>query len=153
MKVYDLKLARKKIQAFCSYQDRCHQEVIKKLKSWGLLDESIDMLLGELIEHHFLNEERFSRNFSRGKFRIKKWGRMKISLELKRRGVHQTCINMGLTEIDEEDYFHTLLALLKKKDAMELELNSIKRKAKLIRYLSSRGFEFSLIKIAFETLK
>jgi len=153
MKVYDLKLARKKIQAFCAYQDRCHQEVIKKLKSWGLFTESIDMLLCELIEDHFLNEERFSRSFSRGKFRIKKWGRIKISLELKRRGVNQTSIDIGLTEIDEEDYFDTLLALLKKKDAIELEINSIKRKAKLIRYLSSRGFEFPLIKIAFDTLK
>lgn len=153
MKVYDLKVARQKIQAFCAYQERCHQDVLKKLKSWGLFSDSIDMLLGELIANQFLNEERFSKSFSRGKFRIKKWGRIKISLELKRRNIHETLINYALNEINEQDYFNTLLVLLKKKDRLEKEPNLIKRKAKLTRYLVTRGFEFALIKIAFEKLK
>ncbi|MAZ30756.1 MAG: recombinase RecX [Flavobacteriales bacterium] len=153
MKVYDLKVARQKIQAFCAYQERCHQEVIKKLKSWGLFSDSIDMLLDELIANQFLNEERFSKSFSRGKFRIKKWGKIKISLELKRRNIHETLINYALNEINEQDYFNTIVVLLKKKDRLEKEPNLIKRKAKLTRYMVSRGFEFALIKIAFEKLK
>ena len=37
----------------------------------------------ELINDGFIDEERFSRSFCRGKFRIKKWGRRKIKSELK----------------------------------------------------------------------
>jgi regulatory protein len=86
--VYDLKLAKQKIQDYCAYQERCHQDVSNKLKSWGLIPDAIDMLLGELMQHNFLNEERYARSFARGKFRIKKWGRIKIRLELKKKGVY-----------------------------------------------------------------
>ena len=153
MKAYDLNLARQKIQAFCVYQDRCHQDVLKKLKSWGLFSETVNLLLGELEDSNFLNEERFSRSFVRGKFRIKKWGRIKISNALQRRDINQDIIAKVLTEINEQDYFDTLIVLLKKKDAIEKEPNSIKRKVKLTRYLASKGFEFPLIEIAFKNIK
>jgi len=153
MKAYELNLARQKIQAFCVYQDRCHQDVLKKLKSWGLFSETVNLLLGELEDSNFLNEERFSRSFVRGKFRIKKWGRIKISNALQRRDINQDIIATALTEINEQDYFDTLIVLLKKKDAIEKEPNSIKRKVKLTRYLASKGFEFPLIEIAFKNIK
>ena len=35
----------------------------------------------------FLNEERFARAFAGGKFRMKKWGRIKISHALEAKGV------------------------------------------------------------------
>ena len=148
MKVYDLQIAKEKIQAYCAYQERCHQDVIKKLKFWGLIPDAVDMLLGELMQHNFLNEERFSRSFARGKFRIKKWGRIKIRMELKKKGVYSKCIDIALQEIDANDYYSTLKELLLKKSVLEKETHLFKRKAKLTRYLVSRGFEYDLIRMA-----
>ena len=150
MKVYDLQIAKEKIQAYCAYQERCHQDVIKKLKSWGLIPDAVDMLLGELMQHNFLNEERFSRSFARGKFRIKKWGRIKIRMELKKKGVYTKCIDIALLEIDANAYYLTLKELLQKKSLLEKETHLFKRKAKLTRYLVSRGFEYDLIRMALE---
>lgn len=150
MKVYDLQIAKEKIQAYCAYQERCHQDVIKKLKFWGLIPDAVDMLLGELMQHNFLNEERFSRSFARGKFRIKKWGRIKIRMELKKKGVYSKCIDIALQEIDANDYYSTLKELLLKKSVLEKETHLFKRKAKLTRYLVSRGFEYDLIRMALE---
>ena len=64
MKIYDLNTAREKIQAYCAYQERCHMEVSMKLKSWGLIQEVIDLLIVELIQFNFLNEERYARSFA-----------------------------------------------------------------------------------------
>lgn len=150
MKVYDLQIAKEKIQAYCAYQERCHQDVIKKLKSWGLIPDVVDILLGELMQHNFLNEERFSRSFARGKFRIKKWGRIKIRMELKKKGVYSKCIDIALQEIDANDYYSMLKELLLKKSVLEKETHLFKRKAKLTRYLVSRGFEYDLIRMALE---
>lgn len=152
MKVYDLQIAREKIQAYCAYQERCHQEVVKKLKSWGLIPEAVDMLLIELMQHDFLNEERYARSFARGKFRIKKWGRNKIRLELKRKQIYAKCISFAMEEINEDDYYKTLCELLQKKNNLEKETNPYKRKAKLSRYLASRGYEYDLINRAMEDL-
>jgi len=152
LKIYDLQIAREKIQAYCAYQERCHKEVTKKLKSWGLIPDAIDLLIGELMQFNFLNEERYARSFARGKFRIKKWGRMKIRMELKKRDIYFKCIDFAMEEIDDKAYFETLKQVLQKKNELEKEKDSYKRKAKLTRYLVSRGFEYDLIRDALEEL-
>lgn len=152
MKIYDLNIAREKIQAYCAYQERCHQEVTRKLKSWGLIQEAIELLISELMQFNFLNEERYARSFSRGKFRIKKWGRKKIRAELKKREVYDKCIDFAMEEIDDKAYFETLKEVLQKKNEHEKESDSYRRKAKLTRYLVYRGYEYDLIRDALEEL-
>lgn len=153
MKIYDLHTAREKIQAYCAYQERCHMEVTIKLKSWGLIQEAIDLLIVELIQHNFLNEERYARSFARGKFRIKKWGKIKIRTALKKRDVYFKCIDLAMLEIDDKTYLNTLKKLLQKKNDVLKETNLYKRKMKLISYLVTRGYEYDLIHDALVELK
>ena len=153
MKIYDLNTAREKIQAYCAYQERCHMEVTMKLKSWGLIQEAIDLLIVELIQFNFLNEERYARSFARGKFRIKKWGKIKIRMALKKRDIKFKCIDLSMLEIDDKTYFNTLKELLQKKNETVKETNSYKRKMKLTSYLLSRGYEYDLIHDALVELK
>ena len=122
------------------------------MKSWGLIPDAIDLLIGELMQFNFLNEERYARSFARGKFRIKKWGRMKIRMELKKRDIYFKCIDFAMEEIDDKAYFETLKGVLQKKNELEKETDPYKRKAKLTRYLFSRGFEYDLIREALEEL-
>ena len=152
MKVYDLNIAREKIQYYCAYQERCHLEVEKKLKSWGLIPDAVGMLISELMQHNFLNEERYARTFARGKFRIKKWGRIKIKQELKIRSIYAKCIEFAMQEIDPDAYYELLKEVLQKKSNLEKETHPYKRKVKLTRYLVSRGFEYDLIRMALDDL-
>lgn len=153
MKIYDLNTAREKIQSYCAYQERCHKEVSMKLKSWGLIQEVIDLLIIELIQFNFLNEERYARSFARGKFRIKKWGKLKIRMALKKREINFKCIDFAMLEIDDKTYLNTLKKLLQKKNNILKETNLYKRKMKLINYLVNRGYEYDLIHDALVELK
>ena len=128
-------------------------EVSMKLKSWGLIQEAIDLLIIELIQFNFLNEERYARSFARGKFRIKKWGKLKIRMALKKREVDFKCIDFAMLEIDEKTYLNTLKELLQKKNDILKETNLYKRKMKLINYLVNRGYEYDLIHDALVELK
>ena len=150
MNVYDLKLAKQKIQDYCAYQERCHQEVSSKLKSWGLIPDAIDMLLGELMQHNFLNEERYAKAFVRGKFSIKKWGKIKIINQLKFKGISEYNIKSSLKEIDSNEYLTTLQAIAEKKIPLIKESNSYKKSSKLATFLISKGFESELV---FKTVK
>ena len=76
-RVYKISEAKERIKDFCSLQDKCQWDVRKKLSQWGLLENTKDLIMMELIEDGFIDEERFSKLFCRGKFRIKKWGRLK----------------------------------------------------------------------------
>jgi regulatory protein len=128
-------------------------EVSMKLKTWGLIQEVIDLLIVELVQFNFLNEERYARSFARGKFRIKKWGKLKIRMALKKREVYFKCIDFAMLEIDDKTYLTTIKELLQKKNDILKETNLYKRKMKLINYLVNRGYEYDLIHDALVELK
>lgn len=137
--------ATRKLEGYCAYQERCHKEVVDKLRDMGMIPESIDRIVAHLIYHNYLNEERFSISFARGKFKIKKWGRIRIVNELKQRNISKYNIQSALKEIEEGDYVSTLDSLAKKRLASLQEPNLQKRRKKLVDYLLYRGWENHLV--------
>ena len=150
--VFTVEEIKRKIEQYCVYQDRCHKEVEQKLKEYKLIPEAREHILLHLLEHNFLNEERFAKSFARGKFRIKKWGKDRIVRELKFRDISTYNIKSALKEIDEEEYIKTLYNLVEKKNVSISETNHFKRKKKIVDYLLYRGFESSLIYEALKTI-
>lgn len=145
VKSYTVEEIKRKLERYCVYQDRCHQEVEKKLSEFRLIPQAKEHILLHLLEHDFLNEERFSKSFARGKFRIKKWGKRRILNELKRRDISAYNIKTALQEIDEEEYLTTLQELIEKKSASVSETNLYKKKQKIYSQLIYKGFESHLI--------
>ncbi|HYG17697.1 MAG TPA: regulatory protein RecX [Ohtaekwangia sp.] len=137
--------ARQKIFRYCAYQERCHKEVRDKLYSYGLHKNEVEDILTGLITEGFLNEERFARAFAGGKFRMQKWGRIKIVHELEARGLTPNCIKAGLKEIDEQDYAKLLRDVLKKRAVQSTAENPFVHKDKLARYAIQKGFEPDLV--------
>jgi len=144
-KTYTLQEAKKKLEGYCAYQERCHKEVVAKLREMKMIPEAIDQIVVHLITENYLNEERFARSFTRGKFKIKKWGRNRIVSELKQRNISKYNIEHALREIDEEVYSNTLNALAEKRLGQITEKNIQKRRKKLADYLLYRGWESHLV--------
>lgn len=137
---------RTMITRYCQYQDRCQKEVRNKLYENGASKNEVEELLIELIGIKLIDEERYARNFARGKFRIKNWGRRKIVYELKQDQISDYCIKKGLTEIDDEEYIQTLERLAERKmPDIKKEQNVFARRAKLQRYLTQKGYENELV--------
>ena len=141
---------QKKMEHYCVYQDRCHQEVERKMGEYQLIPEAQEKILLHLMQHNFLNEERFSKSFARGKFRIKNWGKQRIVRELNFRNISSYNIKTALKEINEEDYLQTIYRITENKNNNISEKNIHKRKKKLTDFLLRKGFEYDLI---FKTVK
>nr|WP_315166803.1 regulatory protein RecX [uncultured Flavobacterium sp.] len=140
-----LKEAIQKIEHYCAYQERCHDEVISKLKSLKLNSNEIDEIIVHLIEHNFLNETRFACSFARGKHRIKFWGKIRIINELKFRNISQYNINLGLAEITPEEYATTFDTLAQRNWESIRESNIQKKRKKCSDFLLRKGFESNLV--------
>ncbi len=137
--------ATKKLEGYCAYQERCHKDVITKLKQMRMIPEAIDQIVGHLIQENYLNEERFAQSFARGKFNIKKWGRIRIVNELKQRHISSYNIKSALAEIDDNIYMETLDNLAKKRLDSIKDTDIQKRRRKLADYLLYRGWESHLV--------
>jgi regulatory protein len=104
-----------KAQQTCAYQERCQQEMRDKLYEWGLYPNEVENIIADLISENFLNEERFAKAYAGGKFRIKKWGKVKIKIELKKRKISDYCIRKAMEEIPDKEYIAALKQLIEKK--------------------------------------
>lgn len=144
-KSYTVKEATIKLMQFCAYRDRSQKEVEDKLNEMRMIPAAKEQIIIQLMQEGFLNEERFARNFVRGKFRIKKWGRIRIKQELKFREISSPIIRLALTEIKEEDYRSILYDLAEKKLNSIKDSDRFKKKKKLSDHLLRKGYEANLV--------
>jgi regulatory protein len=144
-KTYTVQEATRKLEHYCAYQERCHKEVRQKLTDMYMIPEAIDVIVVHLLEHNFLNEERFAKTFVSGKFRIKAWGRRRLTYELKKKDIGKVNINQALAEISDEEYVEVFNDLAEKRVNFIKETNVYKKRKKLIDYLLYRGWESHLV--------
>jgi len=145
MKTYSVQEALEKLRHYCAYQERCHKEVKDKLYSMQMIPDAVEQIIGTLVAENYLNESRFAQQFAHGKFSIKHWGKLRITRELKARGISDYDIRKVLLTIDEEAYLEKISSISSKK-WQQLAGNSFQvRKQKLYQYLAYRGWETHLI--------
>lgn len=144
-KTYTVQEATRKLEHYCAYQERCHQEVRRKLEGMCMIPEAIDVIIVHLLEHNYLNEERFAKTFVSGKFKFKAWGRRRLTYELKKKDVSKVNINQALASISEAEYTEFFNDLAEKKASSIKESNVFKKRKKFIDYFLYRGWESYLV--------
>jgi regulatory protein len=133
--------AKAKIAKYCAYQERAHSEVKQKLYSYNLFRDEVEEILAWLITENYLNEERYATTVAGGKFRIKKWGRLKISQYLKQKDVSTYSIDKALGEINQEMYQRTMNDLILQKKDQTKAANIYELRHKVARHLIGKGYE------------
>jgi len=144
-RTYSLTEAQNKLENYCAYQERCHKEVVEKLRGMNMIPQVIDLIIVHLIDQNFLNEERFACSFARGKHRIKYWGNSRIVNELKFRNISPYNIKTALKEISEEEYYTIFHTLADRHWQTMKENNSLKKRKKFCDFLLRKGFESNIV--------
>lgn len=139
-----------KAMALCSQREYCVADIISKLTKWGVDKHDIEVIIKALKADNFIDESRYAKAFVNDKFKYNGWGRIKISSQLRAKGLPENIIIHALDSIDGESYYakvKSLLAARKKsiKAKDQYELNG-----KLARYCLSKGFESNIV---FDILK
>ena len=133
------------LKKYCSIQERCEWDIAQKMKTLSISKIAQNKILKQLIKEKYLDEERYTKSFCRGKFKINKWGRNKIKAEMKKKNISELCINEGLKEINPHDYHQELDNQYHKKKNITHEKNNYKKETKIALYLISKGYERDLI--------
>jgi regulatory protein len=110
-----------------------------------MIPAACDQIIVHLIEHDYLNEERYARSYARGKFRVKYWGRHRIKNELRYRGISPANIKLAMEEIPSDEYYTRLDELARRKLTSISSDNLQKKRRKLANYLQYRGWESALV--------
>ena len=140
----DLNRAISKLEKYCSFSEKCKSDIIKKLYDWKI-NNNQEKIINHLIEHNYINEKRYALLYSMGKFNSRKWGKIKISNQLKKKGIKEKDINESIKKIPETKYLNTLSNLIVQKSQEIKEVDIYKKKSKIARYLFQKGYESNLI--------
>ena len=136
---------QKKLEFYCSYQERCHSEVFNKIMKLTSDFKDANSVITKLIDDGYLNETRFCKEFCIGKFNHKNWGKKRIISELKKRKISSKNIEIGLNEIDENIYLKKFNDLFEKQLVKHKRKNDVYTKKKIFDYFAYRGWERDLI--------
>ncbi len=139
------KEAYAKMAQLCSRSEQCAADIRRKMTTYDLVDEIVEEIIVKLKEEKFLNEERFVKAYVSDKFRLNKWGKLKMRHSLRMKGLPEETIHKALNEIDEEKYKAVLLKTMKDKAKTIKKKEKFEKMGQVIRFAQSRGFEPELI--------
>jgi len=137
--------AFKKMAALCSRSEQCSPDIRKKLIAFGLNEKDAEEVLEQLRNEKFIDDERFAKAYVAEKFRINKWGKIKMRYYLINKGLGDDYIGPGLNEIEEEKYKSALIKTMKEKARKVKKKSKYEKMGQIIRFAQSRGFEPELI--------
>lgn len=142
---FSVKECIQKLEYYCSYQERCHADVVSKLFDFQLTPDETDTVIVHLIQNNFLNEERFVLLFTISKLHQKKWGKIRITQELKLRKISSYLIAKGIKSIADDEYEVTFELLSEKFWETITEKNKAKKQKKFCDYLLRKGWESNMV--------
>jgi regulatory protein len=152
MSEYNFQIAKGALENYCAYQERCSLEVYKKLDAYELSGSERNHIIQDLKQNNFFSDVRYCSSVVSGKFRINRWGKLKIRAFLKQKNLPIQLIDEALNEIEADAYYSTIGQLVQRKSEEIKEKDRYKKKAKLMRYLLSKGFEFDLVNEAVQSV-
>ncbi|MBQ6652700.1 MAG: RecX family transcriptional regulator [Prevotella sp.] len=140
------KEALAKLTALCARGEHSQGEMLDKMHRWGLDDETAKArVMAYLVEHKYVDDERFTRAFVHDKIAYNQWGRRKIEQALWTKGIDKATQAKILDEIDDSEYLSALKPLLQAKQRSVKAASDYELRGKLIRFAMQRGFTFDII--------
>lgn len=133
-----------RMAGLCAAAEQCAADICAKILKKGFSAEQADRMLSYLTAHGYIDDSRYAKAFASDKIRFSGWGRMKIRMALKAKGIADGVVSEALANISGEDYTEALENALAAK-ASGLELTDVRDRQRLYRHLASRGFESSVI--------
>ena len=133
--------AMNRAAALCARSEQATGDIRAKLLRWGLTDAEANQVIGQLVQQGFIDDIRFSCAFVKDRFALNGWGRVKITHQLRLKGVPAVAIDQAMSVIDDDEYRLKLIAILSAKWKTLSSREPRAAWAAMMRFAASRGFE------------
>ena len=134
--------ALNRLQRICCRQEKCADDVQKKLQQWEIAPAVAEIILRQLQSGNFVNDLRYAKAFVHDKFELSGWGLLKIRNALYLKKIKEEIIQEALSGIDNMAATRKLEQLLKLKNKSLKAVSTTDRKVKLLRFAVSRGYDY-----------
>lgn len=134
---WSMEQLRTKAESYCAKAEHCCYDVRIKLMQWGATNSQCDEIIQHLYIHKYIDDVRYCHAFVHDKLLYQGWGRIKLSTQLRAKGLPNSAINHAIQHIDEQKYMKVLRHLIQQRCRNNTE--------QLIRFCMQRGFTYDEI--------
>lgn len=141
-----------RLEVLCNRAEHSTGELRDRLRRWGLTPGDANSVIERLASRRLVDDSRFARMFAREKIEYCGWGRRKIAMALRAKGVDAETTAETLDDIDTEIYDSRLTEIVGRKLRSLPDPASYESRTKAFRFAVGRGFEPDRVIKAIQTL-
>lgn len=141
-----------RLEELCARSEHSTGEFRTKLRQWRIAPADAEEIIESLTARRFVDDSRFARAFVRDKYRFARWGRIKIRLQLRAKGVDSDTVAEALELIDSKEYSRILARQLVARMRRSPNVQDPAERQKIFRTMIAKGYEPSLIARAYTAL-
>lgn len=141
----NLKVGYSKASYLCSRREYCEADMYSKLLQWKLSAEEAAVVISQLVNEKFIDNERYTMAFVRDKSKFSAWGAIKIKMALRTKKIDEGLIQVAIADLPNDQFYQQALKEGLKKYRSLRDEDVYAKKQKLARCLFSKGFESSLV--------
>jgi regulatory protein len=140
---------------YIDYAPRTIAEVRRRLSRAEYDEETIEVVIADLVRAELLDDSKFSADWIESRARAKKLGRTRLASELRQKGISREDTDLALQGLDAESELKAALDLARKRlsrDEIEAWSTAAERaagKRRLAGYLQRRGYNWEIIEQVF----
>ena len=142
--------AMEKAVALLSLRARTEREIAESLLKNAYPEETVARVMAKLVEAGYLDDASFSEQWAASRA-AKGMGKMRIRMELRRKGVTSDTIDETLSSLDGDTLMDGAIKMAQKA-ARGRNLNDPADRQKVLASLARRGYDFTTAKRALEAV-
>lgn len=138
--------ALQKLSVLCAKGEHSTGEADTKMRNWGLNAEARARVIAKLVNAKFIDDRRFTSFFIHDKIKFNHWGRRKIEVALRQKGIDSSIISESLDEVPTDEYLEILRPMIRTKMETVKGDSDYERAMKTIKWAMGRGFTIDIIR-------
>ena len=129
-----------RMAGLCAGAEQCSADIRNKILRQGFMTDEAERMIRYLQENGYIDDCRYARAYAVDKVRFSGWGRIKVRMGLRVKGMGDAVISQAIEYIPDSDYVEALNKVMTAK-AKGLDLKDVKDRQKLYRHMAFRGLE------------
>ncbi|MBO5672565.1 MAG: RecX family transcriptional regulator [Alistipes sp.] len=132
------------LMRLCARSEKSSGDAMRLMRTWRVPEEECQGVLQKLIDQRFIDDRRYAEAYTREKSSLAGWGRKKIALQLRAKGVVREIVDEVLASLDSDEQAERLADKLQRKLRSTKAASEYELRGKLLRYALSLGYDYDM---------
>ena len=132
------------LMRLCARSEKSSGDAMRLMRTWGVPEGERQGVLQKLIDQRFIDDRRYAEAYTREKSSLVGWGKRKIALQLRQKGVARDIVDEVLASLDSDEQSERLVDKLQRKLRSTKAASEYELRGKLLRYALSLGYDYDM---------